>query len=72
MTRFFPRDAQFPLDDPLEADLDIERRDPQCNRCGSVNVRWRQQGGRWVLFSSRPGEVHVCEINADEFGKVEE
>lgn len=53
-------------------ELDIERREPRCNRCGSPDVRWRQQGGRWVLFSLTPGQEHACEINADGFGKVEE
>lgn len=50
----------------------IERRDPQCNRCKSTDVRWRQQGGRWVLFSLTPGVEHRCPINADEFGEVAE
>lgn len=51
---------------------DVERRDPQCNRCGSTDVRWRQQGGKWVLFSLTPGQVHTCEIDASEFGAVAE
>lgn len=39
-----------------------------CKRCGSVDVRWRQQGGRWVLFSLRPGVVHECgQATADDF-----
>lgn len=50
----------------------IERRDPQCNRCRSTDVRWRQQGGKWVLFSLTPGQVHTCEIDASEFGAVAE
>lgn len=33
----------------------------QCQRCGSTTVRWRQQGGRWVLFSLRPGVEHSDE-----------
>lgn len=48
-------------------------RDPRCNRCGSTDVRWRQQTGRWVLFSSQPGVVHVCSApNADAFDVIEE
>lgn len=52
--------------------VDIERRDPQCNRCRSRDVRWRQQNGQWRLFSLTPGVEHRCEINADEFGAVSE
>lgn len=52
--------------------VDIERRDPRCNRCRSTDVRWRQQGGKWVLFSLTPGQVHTCEIDASEFGAVPE
>lgn len=43
---------------------------PHCNRCGSTDVRWRQQGGRWVLFSNEPGKLHQCPI-ADDFEAVE-
>ena len=32
----------------------------RCPDCGSTEVRWRQQGGRWVLFSLKPGVEHVC------------
>jgi len=43
--------------------LDDEPRLPvRCNRCGSRNVRWRQQTGKWVLFNLGPGE-HVCPID---------
>jgi hypothetical protein len=48
---------------------DIKRL-PRCNRCGSTDVRWRQQGGKWVLFSLQPGVVHVCEPSADDFSEV--
>lgn len=44
-----------------------ERREPACNRCGSTDVRWRQQGGKWVLFSLKPGVVHTCELKTDDF-----
>jgi len=43
----------------------------QCNRCYSTDVRWRQQGGQWVLFSLEPGKLHVCPI-PDEFEAVPE
>jgi hypothetical protein len=42
-----------------------------CRNCGSEDVRWRQQGGKWVLFSLTPGVVHVREPSADDFGVVE-
>ncbi len=44
-----------------------------CHRCGSTDVRWRQQGGRWVLFSLQPGVEHACpgrSASADEFDEV--
>jgi hypothetical protein len=44
----------------------------QCNRCGSRDVRWRQQGGRWVLFSLEPGKLHVCPLKDDAFTPVAE
>jgi hypothetical protein len=47
-------------------DEDPEPRAPKCNRCGSTQVRWRQQGGKWVLFSLKPGIEHVCPV-VDEF-----
>lgn len=47
-----------------------EPRDACCNRCGSLDVRWRQQSGKWVLFSLQPGVVHVCEPDADDFSEV--
>ncbi len=43
----------------------------RCNRCGSTDVRWRQQGGKWVLFSLQPGVEHVCELNSDDFDVVQ-
>lgn len=43
---------------------------PRCNRCGSTDVRWRQQGGRWVLFSLQPGKEHVCPVK-DEFDALD-
>lgn len=45
---------------------------PMCNRCGSTDVRWRQQGGKWVLFSLQPGVEHVCELSGDDFDVVPE
>lgn len=43
---------------------------PSCNKCGSADVRWRQQGGKWVLFSLQPGVVHVCD-NSDDFAPLD-
>lgn len=56
-----PFDKLF--DSRQEPDEDDKR--PTCNRCGSTAVRWRHQGGRWVLFSLRPGVEHVCDVSAD-------
>lgn len=56
--------------DRRDADEDQEPRQPQCDRCGSTDVRWRQQGGKWVLFSLQPGKEHVCEPSADDFEVV--
>lgn len=47
--------------------------DTKCNRCGSTDVRWRQQGGKWVMFSLQPGVLHQCPgraASADEFEAV--
>lgn len=35
---------------------------PRCSTCHDYNVRWRQQAGRWVLFSLQPGVVHTCAL----------
>ena len=46
-------------------DPDSDEEEPlalRCNRCGDEEVRWRQQGGKWVLFSLKPGVVHQCLI----------
>lgn len=46
-------------------DPDSDEEEPsalRCNRCGDEEVRWRQQGGKWVLFSLKPGVVHQCPI----------
>lgn len=45
---------------------------PRCNRCGDTEVRWRQQGGKWVLFSLQPGIEHVCKIDDSDFDVVPE
>lgn len=37
-----------------------EWRTPRCRYCGSTDVRWRQQTGRWVLFNLKAGEEHNC------------
>jgi hypothetical protein len=57
--------------DPDVDDEDFKRRKPFCNRCGSTDVRWRQQTGRWVLFSNEPGKLHQCPIDDSDFGVVE-
>ena len=44
-----------------------EHENLRCKKCGSTDVRWRQQGGKWVLFSLQPGVVHTCELKADDF-----
>lgn len=44
-----------------------EKREAKCRNCGSTDVRWRQQGGRWVLFSMQPGFEHRCGM--DEIAK---
>lgn len=58
-------DRQHGRDEPQPA--------PHCKRCGSTDVRWRQQGGRWVLFSLKPGVVHSCaapSVSDDEFEEL--
>jgi hypothetical protein len=51
---------------------DHEPTGPKCARCGSTNVRWRQQGGKWVLFSLQPGVVHACQIDPSEFRPIKD
>lgn len=46
---------------------DEAHRQPRCKTCGSSEVRWRQQGGKWVLFSLQPGVEHQC--SADDLVK---
>lgn len=53
--------------DRYDADEDPEPRQPRCKKCGSTDVRWRQQTGKWVLFSMTPGVVHTCELKTDDF-----
>jgi hypothetical protein len=55
--------------DADDADDDSRRPEPKCKRCGSTDVRWRMQGGRWVLFSLRPGVEHRCDVT-DAFEAV--
>jgi hypothetical protein len=57
--------------DPEEDDGQGAAHQPHCNRCYATDVRWRQQGGKWVLFSLEPGKLHVCPI-PDEFEAVPE
>jgi hypothetical protein len=59
-------------EDPADESYYDDMPGSQCARCRSTDVRWRQQGGKWVLFSLTPGQVHTCEIDASEFGAVPE
>lgn len=58
--------------DNFDDDEELQR-SPRCKHCGSTDVRWRQQGGRWVLFSLQPGVEHRCdpEAFASDFDPVE-
>lgn len=58
------------VDDSGEDEFANTRPGPVCDRCGSTEVRWRQQGGRWVLFSLQPGKEHVCPVK-DEFDALD-
>lgn len=44
---------------------DAPPREPVCKFCHATDVRWRQQGGKWVLFSLEPGKLHQCPIEDD-------
>lgn len=67
-------DDWFPFSDEWEDDdsepyWETHPRRIKCDRCGG-GVRWRQQGGKWVLFSLQPGVVHQCPdrvASPDEF-----
>lgn len=51
----------MPVGDPYRS----RRRTPaptRCRGCRSRDVRWRQQGGRWVLFSLQSGVEHACPV----------
>lgn len=48
------------FDDFSEED-ETQERPPRCRTCGSTDVRWRQQGDKWVLFSPQPGVEHTCD-----------
>lgn len=69
MTRHFNPAKNIFDDEPAE---DETPRIPRCNRCGSTDVRWRQQTGKWVLFSLEPGKLHVCDLDDSAFGVVPE
>lgn len=71
----FTKYGPFDPDDPADEEAEWGGRqpsEPRCNRCGSTDVRWRQQGGKWVLFSAQPGVVHACPISGDDFDVVPE
>lgn len=61
--------SRMKLPDYFDRDYADEEfdRSPRCKKCGSTDVRWRQQGGKWVLFSLQPGVVHTCELKVDDF-----
>lgn len=58
--------------DRHHADEEQEPRAVRCKTCGSTDVRWRQQGGHWVLFSLQPGVEHHCDAEAfaNDFDEV--
>lgn len=47
-------------------------RELRCKRCDSTDVRWRQQSGKWVLFSLKPGVEHVCAAPPEDFPEVDD
>lgn len=52
-------------------DIDEDEREaymPRCRSCGATDVRWRQQTGKWVLFSLTPGVEHACPGVTDDSG----
>lgn len=53
-------------------DEEADERILRCRRCGSTDVRWRQQTGRWVLMSLKPGVEHRCELSDGDFDEVPE
>jgi len=60
--------SQDPFDDDDERENgSYAKRPPRCKHCGSTDVRWRQQTGKWVLFSLEPGKMHVCDLDASAF-----
>ncbi len=56
----------------FDESTELKPHQPKCSRCGSTDVRWRQQTGKWVLFSNEPGKVHVCDLDDSDFGVVPE
>ena len=59
-------------DDEYDEQFDREPRELKCRRCGSTEVRWRMQTGKWTLFALEPGKLHVCELDDSAFGVVPE
>lgn len=52
-----------------------DRDEPRCKYCGSTDVRWRLQTGKWTLFSLQPGVLHLCrnaQPSADDFDVIGE
>ena len=52
----------FDYADAEEQGADAFESKAHCPACNSTDVRWRQQGGRWVLFDLQPGVEHVCPV----------
>ena len=70
--RYFDIHHGMPFDryDHEPRSPDPSDREPSCKRCGSTDVRWRQQGGRWVLFSLKPGVEHSC-VKPEDFDDLD-
>jgi hypothetical protein len=65
-------DWEYLTDDEQEAEWGGKQpAEPRCRHCGSTDVRWRQQGERWVLFSLTPGVEHVCRVSANVFDDLD-
>lgn len=68
-----PLDCLFGCPHGCARTVGASRLDSRCNRCGSTDVRWRQQTGQWVLFSNEPGKEHECNPpDADAFEVIVE
>lgn len=67
---FYRMGEREPDDDDVEDGY--MRPPPICNRCDSPLVRWRRQGGKWVLFELQAGVAHQCNaVDPNEFEVIE-